>query len=156
LEPVFLEGNLDGVIYLTLLQEDVMPALATLFPNPLDPDLANGRIWYQQDGAPPYYAVIVRRYLDEVFRNRCIGRRGQIEWPARSRDLTPLDFFYGGYLKSEVYVTKPNTVEYLKQRVRHEIRQITAEMLQNVRDACYYRFAICQERNGAHFDFCRF
>jgi hypothetical protein len=35
---------------------------------------------------------------------------------------------------------------------RHEIRQITPEMLQNVRDACYYRFAICQERNGAHFE----
>jgi hypothetical protein len=78
LEPVFLDGNLDGVTYLTLLQKDVMPALATLFPNPLDPDLANERIWYQQDGAPPHYAVIVRRYLDEVFRNRCIGRRGQI------------------------------------------------------------------------------
>jgi hypothetical protein len=35
---------------------------------------------------------------------------------------------------------------------RHEIRQITPEMLQNVRDACYYRFAICQQTNGAHFE----
>jgi hypothetical protein len=38
-----------------------------------------------------------------------------------------------------------------KQRIRHEIRQITSEMVENIRDACYYRFAICQERNGAHF-----
>jgi hypothetical protein len=37
----------------------------------------------QQNGAPLYYAV-----------DRWIGRRGQIEWPARSPDLTRLDFFY--------------------------------------------------------------
>jgi hypothetical protein len=35
---------------------------------------------------------------------------------------------------------------------RHEIRQIIAEMLQNIRDAYYYRFAIYQERNGAYFE----
>jgi hypothetical protein len=35
---------------------------------------------------------------------------------------------------------------------RDEISQITLEMLQNARDACYYRFAICQKRNGAHFE----
>jgi hypothetical protein len=47
---------------------------------------------------------------------------------------------------------KPNSIENLRQRIRDEIRQITPEMLQNVRDICYYRFAICQERNGAHFE----
>jgi hypothetical protein len=60
-----------------------MPALAVLLPNPVDPDLADERTWYQQNGAPLYYAV-----------DRWIGRRGQIEWPARSPDLTRLDFFY--------------------------------------------------------------
>jgi hypothetical protein len=34
----------------------------------------------------------------------------------------------------------------------HKISQITPEMLQNLRNACYYRFIICQERNGAHFE----
>jgi hypothetical protein len=57
-----LNGNLDGATYLTLLQENLMPAFAASFPNPLD---------------SPHYAVIVRRYLDEVFPNRWIGRRGQ-------------------------------------------------------------------------------
>jgi hypothetical protein len=46
LEPVFLDGNLDGATYLTLLQEDLMPALAALFPNPLDPDLRDEKILY--------------------------------------------------------------------------------------------------------------
>jgi hypothetical protein len=68
LEPVFLDGNLDGATHVTLLQEDLMAPLATLFPNRLDPDLPDERIWYQQDGAPPHYAVFGRKYL--VFPNR--------------------------------------------------------------------------------------
>jgi hypothetical protein len=50
-----------------MLIQDLMPALAGLFPNPLDPDLPDERIWYQQDGTPPHYTVIVCRYLDESF-----------------------------------------------------------------------------------------
>jgi hypothetical protein len=60
--------------------------------------------------------------------------------------------FLWEYFKSKVYVTKPNNIEDLKQRISHEIMQMTPKMLQNVRDACYYRFAICQERNGVHFE----
>jgi hypothetical protein len=55
LEPVFLNCNFDGTTYLTLLLEDLMPGLAALFSNPLDPHLLHERIWYQQDGAPPHY-----------------------------------------------------------------------------------------------------
>jgi hypothetical protein len=104
LKPVFLHGTLDGATYFTLLQEDLKPALAALFPNLFNSDLPVEKIWYQQDGAPPHYAVIVRRYLDEVFPNRWVGRRGQTEWPTRSPDLTSLDFYLWGYLKSKVYV----------------------------------------------------
>jgi hypothetical protein len=43
-------------------------------------------------------------------------------------------------------------IKDLRQCIRDEIRQNTPEMLQNVRDACYYRFAIRQERNGANFE----
>jgi hypothetical protein len=46
LEPVFLDGNLDGATHLTLLQEDLIPAVAALFPNLLDPDLPYERILY--------------------------------------------------------------------------------------------------------------
>jgi hypothetical protein len=82
LEQVFLDSNLDG-------------ALVALFLNP-DPDLPPERIWYP----PPHYAVIVRRYLDKVFPNRWIGRRGQIERPARSPDLnSPRLFFMGIFQK---------------------------------------------------------
>jgi hypothetical protein len=82
LEQVFLDSNLDG-------------ALAALFPNPLDPDLPPERIWR----TPPHYAVIVRRYLDKVFPNRWIGRRGKLNGRQDLRILLPSTFFMGIFQK---------------------------------------------------------
>jgi hypothetical protein len=48
-------------MYLTFLQEDLILGLPGLSPNALDSDLPSERMWYQQDGAPPHYAVIVQR-----------------------------------------------------------------------------------------------
>ena len=36
---------------------------------------------------------------------RWIGRAGPISWPERSPDMTPLDFYFWGHLKSVVYET---------------------------------------------------
>ena len=62
--------------------------------------------FFQQDGAPAHYGLIVRNWLDSKLPGRWIGRRGPIEWPARSTDLTPLDFYIWGYLKQKVYQKK--------------------------------------------------
>lgn len=86
--PYFFEESLTGARYLQFLQDCLVPRLNELFPNRND-------LWFQQDGAPPDFAVDVRTYLTIVFRGKWIGRRGQIEWPPRTPDLTPLDFFYG-------------------------------------------------------------
>ena len=50
----------------------------------------------QHDGAPAHFALDVREYLDNVFPNRWIGRGGPVQWPPRSPDLTPMDFFIWG------------------------------------------------------------
>ena len=55
--------------------------------------------------------------------------RGFIEWPARSPDLTPLDFYLWGYLKSKVYFDKPESLEELKNRIRAEIQQIRPQTI---------------------------
>ena len=34
-----------------------------------------------QDGAPPHFSLIVRKWLDEHFPMRWIGRHGPVEWP---------------------------------------------------------------------------
>lgn len=56
-------------------------------------DLPDDQFFFQGDGATPHHALLVRVYFDETFPNRYIERRGSIEWPARSPDLTSLDYF---------------------------------------------------------------
>ena len=60
-------------------------------------------LWYQHDGAPPHYSRAVQQLLNEKFKNQWIGRGGPIEWPPRSPDLNPLDFFLWGYIKALVH-----------------------------------------------------
>ena len=57
--------------------------------------------------------------LDHHFPRRWLGRRGPIEWPARSPDLTPPDFSLWGVIKDLVYAKKPRTL----QDLRHTIEQ---------------------------------
>ena len=73
-----------------MLQRAMLPSFLQI---PLQTEL-----YFMQDGAPAHYATTVRAWLDVNFENRWIGRRGPIEWPARSPDLTVADFFLWGYV----------------------------------------------------------
>ena len=151
LGPFFFEGNLTAERYLDFLTFELMPALAVIFPNEVDPDIPNETIWFQQDGAPPDFGVNVRRYLDEIFPGRWIGRRGTIEWPPRFPDLTPLYYFLWGYLKEKVYQNRPNNIEDLKYKIRLETHNIPAKAIRNSVDEFYHRLGACQVDGGGHF-----
>ena len=49
-----------------------------------------------EDGAPPHFAVVVREWLNAQFLGKWMGCCGSHEWPVKSPDFTPCDFFYGG------------------------------------------------------------
>ena len=63
-------------------------------------------MYFQHDGAPPHYTIRVREFLNEIFPNRWLGRGGPVAWPPRSPDLTPLDCYIWGHMKTLVYETK--------------------------------------------------
>jgi hypothetical protein len=71
-----------------MLENEVWPIVSTW-------DNINDLI-LMQDGAPPHFALDVRDWLDRRFSGRWLCRRGPHEWPARSPDLTPCDFFLWG------------------------------------------------------------
>ena len=50
---------------------------------------------------------------NRTFPGKWIGRGGPVPWPARSPDLTPLDFFLWGHAKSLVLETPVETAEEL-------------------------------------------
>jgi len=150
--PFFIDGNLNGENYLALLQNNVVPTLTNLYPDPGNPGVPADMIWFQQDGAPAHYELNVRQYLDQIFQNRWIGRRGSVDWPARSPDLTALDFFLWGYIKSIVYKTKLLDLADLRRQITLAIRSVTPEMLSNVRRNFYLRLGYCQVVRGEHFE----
>ncbi|GFV76822.1 DUF4817 domain-containing protein [Trichonephila clavipes] len=52
------------------------------------------------------------------------------EWPPRSCDLTPLDYFLWGYVKSLVYADKTQTLDHLEDNIRRVIADIRPQMLE--------------------------
>jgi hypothetical protein len=91
-------------------------------------------MWFQHDGAPLHYYRRVRQYLDNWRGDHWIGRGGPVAWPARSPDLTLLDFFLWGFVNQEVYQEKPTTSQDMKNRIRNVFQTIRRETLSNVRE----------------------
>ena len=83
--PFFLHDTVTAHSYLEKLRREIVPSITY--------QMDSTKVFYMHDGAPPHYAQSVRQFLDEKFPDRWISRRGPIEWPARSPDLTPTDFF---------------------------------------------------------------
>ena len=91
--------------------------------------------------------------LKEMFPNRLISIRGDIGWPARSPDLAPCDFFLWGYLKEQVYKHKPQTIEELKARITHKIKEIPPTMLNRVMETFKKRLNECIANDGRHLSY---
>ncbi|GFY07339.1 retrovirus-related Pol polyprotein from transposon opus [Trichonephila clavipes] len=62
--------------------------------------------------------------------DRLISRFGPVNWQPRSCDLTPLDYFLWGYVKSLVYADKPQTLDHLEDNIRRVIADIRPQMLE--------------------------
>ncbi|GFW60124.1 uncharacterized protein TNCV_1389371 [Trichonephila clavipes] len=52
-------------------------------------------LWFQQDGATCHTARATIDLLKDTIGDRLISRFGLLNWPPRSYDLTPLDYFCG-------------------------------------------------------------
>ncbi|GFY24667.1 putative transposable element [Trichonephila clavipes] len=82
-------------------------------PNSLEGETSpsSGELWFQQDGATCHTARATIDLLKDTFGDRLISRFGPVNWPPRSCDLTPLDYFLWDYVKSLVYALHNSTVE---------------------------------------------
>ena len=117
----------------------------------LDEDDQEGRIHFQQDGAPPHYLGEVHEYLNTRFPGRWIGRAAPIAWPPRSPDLTPMDFFLWGFVKDQVFVPPlPANVVEFRTRITAAVAEVTPEMLRSVWQETDYRWEVCRISNGSH------
>ena len=137
-----------------LINEEVVPALQHF---PRYRGRRNDRfqrLWWLQDGAPCHRRRAVTDRLTELFGNRVIALNRAVEWPPRSPDLTPLDFFLWGYLESKVFETPPGYLDELEQRIRHETNRLRHDrgmarraVFDIVRGA-----GVCAQRDGGHVE----
>lgn len=145
--PYFFEdgdGNtitVNGEHYRTMIRDFLLPQIDRL-------GLEN--MWFQQDGATAHTARATMDILRQAFPGRVISRYGDLHWPARSPDLTAPDFFLWSFLKSRVYINKPQTLVALKENIRQEIENLSPEVLRTVMENVVKRAQICINSGGSH------
>lgn len=146
--PYFFHGTVTGVTYENMLMEAVIPELQNSDVYQPYEDI----IW-MQDGAPPHYALSVRARLGEHFEE-WLGRRGTWEWPARSCDLTPMDFAVWGIIKEKVYATKPKSLAHLGGLIEGAFEELNEdrELIKRITNHVTERVNLCLANNGHHFE----
>ncbi|GFV07074.1 putative transposable element [Trichonephila clavipes] len=107
-------------------------------------------LWFQQDGATCHTARATIDLLKDTFGDRLISRFGPGNWPPRFCDLTSLDYFLWGYVKSLVYADKPQTLDHLEENIRRLIADIRPQMLEKVIENWTSRLDYIRARRGSH------
>ena len=110
---------------------------------------------YQHDGAPSHFSVNARQLLDGSLPGRWYGRRGAVEWPPRSPDLTVCDFWLWAYLRSKVYNPPgrvfPNLTS-LQETLQVELSRIPLSMFRRAINDFPRRIHRCLEAEGDLFE----
>ena len=76
------------------------------------------------------------------------------EWPPRSPDLTPCDFFLWGYLKNKVYETPVRDLAEVRARITREVNGLRNNpgMVRRAVADMRRRCQTCIQRGGGHVE----
>lgn len=94
--PYIFPSTVTGDTYRAILSEYFVPDLLARYGT-------IEHIWFQQDGAPAHCATATKHFLIQHFQERLVSRECNHEWPPRSPDLTPCDFYLWGGVRDIVY-----------------------------------------------------
>ncbi|UYV84761.1 hypothetical protein LAZ67_X003370 [Cordylochernes scorpioides] len=141
----FKTVSVTGERYVQLLREKVIPILQDR--------QALSEITFMQDGGPPHISRGAKQLLKDTFgEDRVISRHFIHQWPSRSPDLTPCDFWLWGYIKSRVYRCRPTTLVMLKASIRRHVSSISSDILFNAVHSVIYRLQAVFENEGCHIE----
>ena len=101
----------------------------------------------------------MRALLDQGLPNRWIGGRGSVEWPPRSPDLTPMDFFFffWGVVKDKVFSRKPHCLDDMIRYIEEACEEINEdkEVCDRVCLSVAGRLQDCVNSTGGQFEHIR-
>ena len=99
-KPFFVNAKgvkVDGPTYLQHLKKKLFPAIRKIYPR---------EDWiFIQDGAPSHTSNLVQNYLNENLNRRHVKKE---DWPPKSPDTNPLDFYFWSRVKRKVYEGRHN------------------------------------------------
>ena len=145
--PFVFDENLTGNRYEAFLRNQLPGLLEDI------PLIIRSQMHFQHDGAPTHYTRHVREYLIESFPNRWLGRGKPVAWPPRSPDLTPLDFYLWGHIKTLVYETKVESRAALRDRIFAASEHIRnhPDNIASATQSLLMRAENCIRTGGGHF-----
>ena len=134
----------------TIRQENFLDMLINFACPQLRPRRRN--MIFQLDGAPAHWGLRVRNFLNTNFPERWIGRDGPTPWPPRSPDLTPLDFFLWGFVKTRLFRTPVHDIPGLRDRITEVFTEVTQDMLINTWREMESRLQMLRLNGGSHVE----
>ena len=105
---------------------------------------------YQHDGASAHFCRDARQILNDHLAGRWIGRRGPMDWPARS---PPCDYWLWPHLKALVFETQRhyNSLRDLEEAINEKIEPIQLSVFRNAMRNFQRRVTSCIQANGNLF-----
>lgn len=135
--------TMNGERYCAILREKVVPYFSR-----------RRQMIFQQDGASCHYSLNAREILNTEMPDQWIGRRGPIEWPARSPDLTACDYWLWSYIRAKVYTPgiQFQSLNSLEDRITAELEAVPLAMFRNAFRDFPKRCDLCLAKTGGLFE----
>lgn len=123
--PYFVDGEMTSEAYKQILEKFVhqLRPLTSSIDHPI----------FIHDDSKVHANADVASFLEKEFPHHWIGSGSTYaKWPHHSSDLSPINFFLWGYIKSRVYKVPINSgnLEELKHRIHIAFKNITRDLLE--------------------------
>ena len=90
--------------------------------------------YFQLGGARVHSGAETMNVLQPIFQDRLISLGAEHEFPPRSCDIIPCDFFLWPFIKNPIFHVPINDLDHLQARIIEKVNEINNNpvMLQNV------------------------
>lgn len=144
--PYFFGSTVTADAYQAIITEFFIPDLQQQMGH-------STGVWFQQDGAPAHAAKNTLALLQNTFETNIISRACLHEWPPRSPDLSPCDFYLWGRAKDIAYKDGSfSSVAEMQEGITRAFRVIREEKMEEINRAILAvprRMEKCINLNGA-------
>ncbi|GBN33471.1 hypothetical protein AVEN_58101-1 [Araneus ventricosus] len=111
-----------------------------------------GSTIFMQDGAPHKHAFRKRLLSMHFGSDMIISRHFSTNWPPRSPDFNPCDFWLWNYLKHGVFSGLIANLTELKTRIVQHIHNLSTDTLRSVVEDAISRFELVARNVGQHIE----